>query len=287
MICFSNYRRRRGEPMSERDEYPPGVPCWVDTAQPDPRAAMEFYEKVFGWEFVGPGQMPGDPPGEYFVARARGRDVAGVSSLPPEGVPPRPAWNTYVAVASADDAVAAVTEAGGAVVVEPFEALPAGRMAVVTDPAGALFCVWEAADRQGAQLVNEPGAWSMSILNTRDVEGAKAFYGAVFGWVPEEFGGGITLWRLPGYVGGEPAQPVPRDVVAVMAPISADRFPDEVPSHWSVDLWIDDADAAAETAAKHGGTVIAPPFDSPPFRQAVIADPHGASFSVSELQLPA
>jgi uncharacterized protein len=270
--------------MSERDEYPSGVPCWVDIAHPDPRATAEFYEKLFGWKFVGPGPMPDG--GEYFVARLRGRDVAGVSSTPAEGAPPGPAWNTYVTVGSAEESAAAVTDAGGTVLVEPFDALPAGRMAVVADPAGAVLLLWQARDRQGAQLVNEPSAWSMSILNTRDVEGAKAFYGAVFGWVPEMFGDRITLWRLPGYVGGEPSQPVPRDVIAAMAPMSAELFPDDMPSHWAVDFWIADADAAAATAAGNGGTVIAAPHEAPPFRRAVIADPGGASFSVSQLQLP-
>ena len=100
--------------MTERDGYQAGVPCWVDTAQPDPEAAMRFYAGVFGWEFDGPGPMAGpgggDPPGQYFVARLRGRDVAGVSSEPSEGAPPVPAWNTYIWVDSADDTSKRVVE---------------------------------------------------------------------------------------------------------------------------------------------------------------------------------
>ena len=101
----------------------------------------------------------------------------------------------------------------------PFDVLPAGRTAVVADPDGAAFCLWEAGERHGAQLVNEPSAWSMSALSSRDAERAKAFYGALFGWTTEalEMGGGeVTMWRLPGYVGGEPEQPVSREVVATM-----------------------------------------------------------------------
>jgi uncharacterized protein len=66
-------------------------------------------------------------------------------------------------------------------------------------------------------------------------------------------------------------------------PMSDDQFPADVPPHWSVDFWVDDADATAEKAAELGGKVIAPPFDTPGFRQAVLADPEGASFSVSQL----
>ena len=84
-----------------------------------------------------------------------------------------------------------------------------------------MFNVWEPRTRHGAQLVNEPGAWAMSRLDTPDPEGAAAFYGEVFGWTTEAFGP-ATMFRLPGYVGGEPEQPVSREVVAaMMAPAEA------------------------------------------------------------------
>jgi uncharacterized protein len=274
--------------MSERDGYQHGVPCWVDTGQPEPEAAVGFYTELFGWEAED--AMPPDSEGRYFVCRLRGRDVAAVGSQPSESAPPVPVWNTYVWVDSADDAAAKVTGAGGSVVMEPFDILDAGRMAVVSDPSGAVFCLWQANEHRGARVVNEPGAWSMSMLNTRDPEGAKAFYGAVFGWGTETFDMGeaaVALCRLPGYVGGEPEQPVPRDVVGVMAPMTSDRFPDEVPSYWSVDFWVHDADAAAGKAAELGGKAVVPPYDIPGFRQAVLADPAGAAFSVSELNLAA
>ena len=245
--------------MSNRDHYPPGVPCWVDTAQPDLPAALEFYGALLGWEFAGPGPMPGDPPGEYHVARIRGRDVAGISSVP-AGAPPIPA--------------------GATVVVEPFDAPPAGRMAVLSDPGGAVFCVWEAGDRQGAQILNEPSAWAMSRLNTGDVAAAKAFYRDVFGWESESFAPGVELFRLPGYVGGEPEQPVPRDVVAVLTAGEGD-------AGWNVDFWIDDAESAAARATQLGGTVVVAPHEIPGFVNTVIADPAGAVVSLSQLLYPA
>jgi predicted enzyme related to lactoylglutathione lyase len=272
--------------MSERDQYPAGVPCWVDTLQPDPQAAMDFYGPLFGWAFDGPGQMPGDPPGEYFVARVRGRDVAGIGSKPAQGGPPSPMWITHIRVDDADAAVAAAKSAGATVADGPFDALPAGRLAALADPAGALFCVWEASEREGAQLVNEPGAWAMSALMTPDPEGSKAFYRTAFGWEPEPFGepgSAITLWRRPGYVGGEPHQPVPRDVVAAMFPTDADGPGGALPPQWGVNFWVDDADAVAEHAVALGGSVIVPPHDTPGFRNAVLADPQGASFTVSTL----
>jgi predicted enzyme related to lactoylglutathione lyase len=116
----------------------------------------------------------------------------------------------------------------------------------------------------------------MSALRTSDPEAATRFYGAVFGWETESFGP-ATMWRLPGYVGGEPTQPVPRDVVAVMLPA------DDVAPHWGVDFWVHDADATAARAVELGGSVPVPPYDAPPFRQAVVADRQGAVLSVSEL----
>jgi predicted enzyme related to lactoylglutathione lyase len=252
--------------MSERDTYEPGVPSWVDTLQPDPQAAMSFYGSLFGWDFEG--------SDDYFVARLRGRDVAGLGPTPP-GTPP--GWNTYVTVASADDAAAKAQSAGGAVLVEPRDVDPAGRFAILADPTGASFGVWEPRDRQGAQLVNEPGAWAMSELLTPDPEAASSFYGELFGWTTEAFGP-ITMFRLPGYVGGEPQQPVSREVVAAMAPAEPGAQP-----HWQPGFWIDDADAAASKIAELGGSVLSPPTDQPPGRGTVLADPNGVAFSVSSI----
>ncbi len=251
--------------MSERGDYQAGVPCWVDLLAPNVAAAMSFYGELFGWEFDGPG------PGQYFVAQVRGRDVAGVGSQP-DGV--RVAWNTYVSVESAEQSAEAAVGAGGRVVVEPFDALPAGRVAVLADPSAAVLGLWEPRDRNGAQLVNEPSAWSMSMLQTCDADACAAFYRQMFGWETETFVPGVELFRLPGCVGGEPQQPVPRDVVAVMAPADGDPY-------WNVNFWVDDADAAAESAARLGGSVVAPPSDAAGMRQAVLADSHGAVFSVT------
>jgi uncharacterized protein len=271
--------------LSERDGYQPGVPCWIDTWQPDAEAAVAFYTQLLGWEVED--TMPPDTPGQHFMCRLRGRDVAAIASRP-EGAPPVTAWTTYIWAQSAADTVAKVIAAGGSVVKEPFESLDGGRIAVVADPAGAALGVWQPGAHRGAQLVNEPGAWSMSALNTRDPAGAKAFYGTVFGWETEALDlgeGEITLWRLPGYVGGEPQQPVSREVVGAMAPTTGDGLRDEAAAHWSVDFWVDDIDATADNAVRLDGTVVALPYDIPGagLRQAVLADPQGAVFSVTKV----
>jgi uncharacterized protein len=124
----------------------------------------------------------------------------------------------------------------------------------------------------------------MSMLRTDDPESAQGFYGRLFGWEAEPFETGpdmkTWLWRLPGYVGGEPQQPVPRDVVAGMTAVAGST------PNWSVDFWISNAEAAAAAEAGLGGAVIAPPFEAAGFRRTVLADPGGAAFSASQLLLP-
>lgn len=272
---------QEGRKMSERTDYPAGVPCWVDTLQADPEAAMHFYGELFGWQFDGPGPMS-DGAG-YYVARLRGRDVAGIGRLP-DGVGAT-AWNTVIAVGSVEAATSRVLDCGGELLLPPTDADPAGRTAVARDPGGASFCLWEAQDRQGAQLVNEPSAWAMSALQTADPERTAAFYRELFGWDAQSVALGdmeVTLLRLPGYVGGEPGQPVPRDVVAVMTPTDEDGA---APDAWTVDFWIDDAARAAATASDLGGQVLVEPFEVAGFTRAVLADPSGAAFSVSQLHV--
>jgi predicted enzyme related to lactoylglutathione lyase len=253
--------------MSERDGFEPGVPYWVDTRQPDPQTAQDFYTRLFGWEANA---------SDYTICRLRGADVAAIAPGS------SPAWNTHIWVESADETAAQVQDAGGRVVTAPFDLPDAGRTAVLADPAGAEFSVWQPEGHKGAQRVNESGAWALSSLSTPDLDGAKAFYGAVFGWETDTFSLGeisVTLWRLPGFEGGEPEQPVPADVIATSGP-SGDGA-----AQWSVDFWVDDTDATAERAAELGGTVIVAPFDLPIGRTAVLADPQGAAFSVSRVVL--
>jgi predicted enzyme related to lactoylglutathione lyase len=260
--------------MSERDGYQHGVPCWVDTWQPDADAAATFYAGVFGWDV--PSGSPGATSTRYDICQLDGRDVAAIGSPSPEGV--GAAWTTYVWVDDADAAAAKAAQAGGSVVVAPFGSLDGGRMAIVADPTGAVIGLWQPGTHRGAQRVNEASAYAMSMLHTPDPEGAAAFYGDLFGWTTESFGE-ATMFRLPGFVGGEPEQPVSREVVAVMTPAR-----DGEPARWDVDFWIADADAAAARAAELGGALVAGPYDTPIQRQAVLADPTGATFTVSALK---
>jgi predicted enzyme related to lactoylglutathione lyase len=298
--------------MPERDGYIPGVPCWVDASEPDPEAALDYYGGLFGWEFQD--VIPPSSGGKYFIARGEARgssifdlsgdkhggDVAAVRSIP-EAAPPTAMWNTYFWVNSADEAASRVRDAGGDIVREPFDFMDACRMGIFTDPEGAAFGVWEARQHKGARLVNDPGALVFNGLNTRDVTGARSFYGSVFGWQTGSIGGGAEGWTLPGYGEWLEREHHPglrkqmadagapdgfEDVVASIIPIADDQ-PD-TPAHWSVTFATDDADATAAKATELGGKVIVPPFDAPwststyTIRVTVLGDPQGAMFSASK-----
>jgi uncharacterized protein len=230
------------------DRYLPGVPCWVDVASPDSRVSTAFYGGLFGWEFDG------------LIARLDGRAVAGI------GPPGAASWRTHVRAGEGTEE--RIDAAGG-------RALPER---LIADDAGAAFGLADAPI--GAELVNAPCSWNWSNLHTPDPARAAAFYGAVFGWQTESFGP-ATMFRLPGYVGGEPQQPVSREVVAAMAPAEAGETP-----RWSADFWVADVDAVVASAERLGGRTIAPPFDNPVGRSATLADPTGVSFTVSSMPGP-
>ncbi|HET7121749.1 MAG TPA: VOC family protein [Solirubrobacterales bacterium] len=256
--------------MSERTSYVPGTPCWVDLATPDVEGAARFYGELFGWEV--PERPDSQAMGGYRRAIKDGKDVAGVMPLMQEGQPP--AWSTYVAVDDADAIARAVQESGGTMIAEPMDVASYGRLAIFTDPEGAFFGIWEPGDFAGAELVNEPGAFSWNELETRDPERAKEFYGRVFGW---EFDREDAPGGMPYNVAR-----VGENRVAGMADISG-RMPDEIPAHWMTYFVVESPEGAIEKAEAGGGAVQFGPIDIPVGRFAMVTDPWGAAFAVVKL----
>lgn len=275
--------------MLERDRYPAGVPCWIDATYQDPQAAARFYAGLFGWEFED--LMPAGAPAPYLLARLDGRAVGAVGGRPDQSEPV--AWHTYVAVDDADAAAKAET-AGGQVLVRPLDVLDQGRMAVVSDPTGATLRLWQPRRLTGAEVVNAPGSWNWSDLHSDDVDAARAFYAAVFGWEVErlDFGAGETwMWRRPGYgdflatidpglrerhaESGVPAGF--SDAIGWLQPLADDA----AAAHWSVTFAVDGTAAAVDRAVELGGTVVQPVVDAGVSSYAVARDPQGAQFTLS------
>jgi predicted enzyme related to lactoylglutathione lyase len=284
--------------MLARDGYPAGVPCWIDVVQADPERTMAFYGDLFGWTYEI--RTPADAPTRYAYALLDGLTVGGVGGPPASEADGR-GWTMYVSVTSADEAVAAVAANGGRVLAPPTDIPRSGRVAVCTDPWGARFGVWQAAELRGSQLVNAPGAWNFSELNTPDPDGAERFYGAVFGWVAERLEMDAQqptgMWRVEGY--GEflaerdpairerqAADQAPggfADAVALLGSLGATPGVD---AEWGVMFAVDDADAAFERATKLGAVVITPLFDTQYTRMGTVEDPQGAVITLSEYRPP-
>ncbi len=225
----------------ERDRYAPGTSSWVDLGSPDIEASAAFYSSLLGWEVA----EAHPAAGGYRIARLRGLTVAGIG--PQQG--PVSAWTTYFATDDADAHAEAVTAHGGTVLMGPMDVMDQGRMVISTDPEGAAFGLWQAGAHTGAQVIGEPGAVGWNELWTRDVDQAKAFYPAVFGYTADDDAmAGYTIWNADGQmIGG--AMTIPPDM------------PPQVPAHWAVYFVVDSVDASAARVTDLGGAVVAPPFD--------------------------
>jgi uncharacterized protein len=252
-------------------EYAPGTPSWVELSSPDADASASFYGQLLGWGTTEPG--PVDQTGGYRMFQQDGQSVGGLMGHMQEGQPT--VWATYISVADADAIAEKVKAAGGSVMVEPMDVMDIGRMAVFTDPTGAVFGVWQPKSFKGADLVNEPNSLCWNEVLTRDADAGKAFYPAVFGWDARrpQFEGApdsYTVWELDGSpVGG-------------MMEMNDEWFPAEIPPHWSVCFAVADADATVAKARELGATITNEPMDMPIGRFAGLVDPQGASFTIMQ-----
>lgn len=263
-------------PMTEITEYRHGTPSWVDLTTDDVAGARRFYQRLFGWKAEPAG---GPEAGGYELFKLRGLDVAGLGPQSAEqaaaGAPA--AWSIYVTVDRVDAAAERVEAAGGTLLAKPFDVMTAGRLAVAADPAGGVFCLWQAHDHIGARIVNEPGSLCWTELQTRDPAGAARFYGEVLGWETRPPVAAETPTDYHELYLGERS-------VAGMMPIPDDWG--DVPTNWTPYFAVDDCDAFASRAAEIGGAVVVDPFDIPVGRMAVLRDPQGANFAAIRLQAP-
>ena len=262
------------------------MPCWIDIEPADADEAQQFYAGLFGWTFSN--AMPAGAPGFYLIAQLGGQDVGAVASPEPVSTG---GWNTYVAVGDVDATTRSAGSAGGTVTSPPRDAGPAGRWAEIVDVTGARLRLWQAGRRLGAQLVNTPGSWNFSDLHTSDPTAARAFYDPLFGWDADELGGGVAMWRRPGYgdhlastvdpgiVERQRAAGAPpgfEDTIGWLAPLVEGEKP-----HWHVTFAVADRDDAVAGAVKLGASVVSS-RDDEWTKSAVVCDPQGAVFTLSQ-----
>ena len=248
--------------MGEVGEYPEGTFCWVDLATTDLSVAKRFYERLHGWQFEDMGPT-------YTLCRVDGHAVTGIFA-PPELGDVGPQWNNYLAVADADAVARKAAGLGGTIVEQPFDVDGDGRTAVIRDPSGALVALWQAGTHVGAGLVNEPGSLTWNDLVTRDMDAAKAFYPALFGWSAEDAEGGeYTTWTHG------------RLLIGGMQRIRPERA--ELRPHWLPYFVVSNAEDATAAVTDGGGEILVPPRDVPAGRFAIIRDPAGVSSAIFEM----
>jgi predicted enzyme related to lactoylglutathione lyase len=249
--------------MPEVTKYEPGNFCWPELVTSDADGAKKFYGGLFGWAAE---DSPAGPDMVYTMLKKKGRSVGALYRMRPEqkGMPPN--WGVYIAVASADESARKAGAAGAKTFMAPFDVMDVGRMAVLQDPQGAVFSVWEARKHIGTELVGEPGTPCWAELDTNDPAAAEKFYTAVFPWKAKK-SPEYTEWQL-----GDKS-------IGGMMKIPKEWGP--VPPNWLVYFMVEDVDASTEKAKQLGASPMVPPTDIPNTgRFSVVKDPQGAVFAV-------
>jgi predicted enzyme related to lactoylglutathione lyase len=256
-------------PMPNIDKHAPGAFCWIELATTDQKAAKDFYGSLFGW---GVSDMPMGPGDFYTMFKLDGRDTGAAYTLRPDqraqGVPPH--WMIYIAVESADQTAARAAELGAKVFAPPFDVYDAGRMAVLQDPSGAVFSIWQAKKNTGIGIAGVPGTLCWADLSTPDTASATRFYSGLFGWKltagEKDTSGYLHIQNGETFIGGVPP--------------AAHRDP-SAPPHWLAYFYVADCDAVVNKAKSLGAAVYLEPMSMENVgRFSVLADPQGAVFAV-------
>lgn len=257
--------------MAEFSSHTPGTFSWAELATTDQKAGVQFYRALFGWD-VNEQPMGGDEV--YTMFTLRGKEVAAGYTMRPEerqhGAPPH--WNLYVTVASVDESAKKAESLGATVLAPPFDVMDVGRMAILQDPTGAVFELWEAKKHIGAKILNEPGSLVWSELTTRDTKRAESFYTSLFGWTAKHATPGSPMEYTEFHNQGKPG-------VGMMA--MPKQVPAQVPSYWMPYFQVADCDASTAQAKQLGANPMVGPQDIPGTgRFAILTDPQGAMFAV-------
>ncbi len=239
------------------DPWPAGVPGWADMAVPELGPTQRFYGGLLGWQF----RVGGPETGGYVTATVDGHAVAGLTVA----ASPRPAgWCVYLATDDVVATVAHAVEAGATVVLGPMTVLDLGRLAVLSDPTGAVVGLWESGTRTGWEVTDVPGAFLWAEQMSNDPDGARRFYATLFGYEQQDMSApDFTYTSLS--VGGTPAAGV-----GGYGPGAGD-----VPAAWTWYVGVEDADAIAPQVAALGGEVVSGPEDTPYGRVLLVRGPAG------------
>lgn len=259
-------------------DFVPGHPCWFEIETPDQNKAKDFYAGLFGWEYE---EFPMGPDAVYIFAKKDGATVAAIGPQPEFHKGMDGIWNFYIATGDADATNAKIAEAGGKILMEPFEVPGNGKMGVYADPTGAHFATWEKVTNGGVEVKDEHGAFVWCECTTRGIDKAAPFYEQVFGWKTEDLPDPNITYKTFSDPDGTPQVPGSESTMlgGFMEMEGVPQF-DGIPPHWMTYFAVEDTDKAAEYVRGNGGAVLAEPFSTPYGRIAVLADPTKGVFSV-------
>ena len=257
--------------MAEFSSHAPGTFSWAELATTDQKGGVAFYKSLFEWDVR---EFPIGPTDVYSIFTLRGLEVGAATTLQDDerkvGVPSH--WNMYVTVANVDESAKKAESLGAKILLPSIDVMDAGRMAVLQDPTGAVFCLWQAARSIGARILYEPGALCWTELTTRDPQTAETFYTALFGWAAKHSAPGAPMEYTEFSNNGQP-------IVGMMKMPA--QMPAEVPSYWMPYFQVPDCDASATKSIALGAKGMIPPQDIPGTgRFAILQDPQGAVFAV-------
>jgi uncharacterized protein len=251
--------------MANIDNHPAGSFCWFELATTDQAAAKKFYGSLFGWSA---NDSPMGPDDFYTMFKLSGRDAGAAYTMRKEqraqGVPPH--WMVYIAVADADQAAGKAAQLGGTVLAPAFDVMDVGRMAVIQDPTGAIFSVWQPKRHQGTAISGVDNTFCWADLSTPDPEKASRFYSGLFGWElmkdPKDPSGYIHIKNSEDFIGGIPP--------------ATHRNPN-APPHWLLYVQVADAEASTGKAGQLGAKVLMQPRKMEGVGiWSIVADPQGA-----------
>ena len=215
--------------------------------------------------------FPMGPDAYYTMFSLEGQHVGAAYTLQAEqraqGVPPN--WMIYVAVENADESARHAAELGGNIYAQPFDVAEHGRMAVLSDPSGATFSLWQPKQHPGVGITGIDGTVCWADLNTSDVDAATKFYSRLFGWQVKagenDQSGYLHIFSGSAAIGGIPP--------------SEQRNPN-VPPHWMVYFLVSDCAALVEKAKALNASVLMPASDIPKVGSiAILKDPQDAVFA--------
>jgi predicted enzyme related to lactoylglutathione lyase len=258
--------------MPDVSAHAPGAFSWVELATTDQKGAAAFYRELFGWQAD---EQPIGPTETYSMYKLRGLDAAaGYTQRDDErkmGIPPH--WGLYVTVEDAEAAQARAVSLGATVLAPVFDVMEHGRMAVVQDPAGAVFQLWLPTQHIGVRVLNEPGALCWTELQTRDTAAAERFYTQLFGWSAKTGGADSAMPYTEFTVKGAAAPSI--GMLAIQPEWGG------MPPNWLPYFMVADCDASVARVRALGGRVYVEPTDVGEVgRFAVVTDPQGAAFAV-------